>query len=94
MIMKKTGLVKPYSTKELKGIGIALILTGLLMAIFCVSVYQHGSETQLVNTKWGTEVLPETSPRSTFYLFLAACGLLISVGGVVPLIKGFQKKEK
>ena len=74
--------------------GIVMIVMGLIMALSCVSVFRLGAKAEIVNTKWGTIPRSETPPRNSFYLFLAASGLTVSVAGVVLLIKGILNAKK
>jgi hypothetical protein len=75
MNKNKTQYGKPYTAREYRSVGIAMIITGLLATLVCISAYRFGSEAQMVSTKWGTEILPENGPGNTIYLILGAGGM-------------------
>ena len=84
---------RPYTARELKGMGVVLIFMGLLIAIYARSLYNYGAEPQMVHTKWGTELMPEIPRRSPTSQIFEVSGLVLSGLGLIPMAKGFLKKK-
>ena len=84
---------RPYTARELKGMGFVLILMGLLIALYFHSVYRYGSDPQMVNTKWGTILMSSIPPKSPMNQILEVSGLGLAALGLIPLAKGMRKKK-
>lgn len=84
---------RPYTARELKGMGVVLIIMGLLIAIYARSLYNYGAEPQMVHTKWGTELMPEIPKRSPMGQVIEVSGLGLAVLGLIPLVKGLIKRK-
>ena len=83
---------RPYTARELKGMGVVLILMGLLIALYFHSGYRYGSEPQMINTKGGTILVLEIPPKSPMNRILEVSGLVLAACGLIPLTKGIMKK--
>lgn len=88
---KKYVYGQPHSAKELRNAGIAMIVMGMVVALFGLAVYQHGSGEEIVNTKWGTEMVGPTPPESPLYKFIILAGGVLSVAGLWPLVVGIRR---
>lgn len=84
---------RPYTTRELKGMGIVLIVMGLLIAIYARSLYNYGAEPQMVHTKGGTELMPEIPKKSPMNQIIEVSGLGLAALGLIPLAIGFHKRK-
>ena len=84
---------RPYTPRELKGMGVVLIIMGPLIAIYARSLYNYGADPQMVHTKWGTELMPEIPKRSPTSQIFEVTGLVLSALGLIPMARGFLKKK-
>ena len=84
---------RPYTSRELKGMGVVLIVMGLLIAIYARSLYNYGAGPQMIHTKGGTELMPEIPKRSPMNQIFEVSGLGLAALGLIPLTKGFLIKK-
>lgn len=82
---------QPYSAKEVRHAGIAMIVMGLVVALFGLAVYLHGSGEEIVHTHWGTELINATSRWSPVYVRIIIAGGVLSVAGIWPLAVGIRR---
>ena len=84
---------RPYTARELKGMGVVLIVMGLLIAIYARSLYNYGAEPQMIHTKGGTELMPEITKRSPMSQIFEVSGFGLAALGLIPMVKGFKNKK-
>ena len=78
---------KPYTKKEFRQLGIGLIIAGVITALYGISVFQHGSENQMIQTKVGNEIYG-MEPHNPLYILIAIAGGLSSISGVFMWVHG------
>jgi hypothetical protein len=83
---------RPYAARELKSMGVVMVLMGLLVAVYFHSVYHYGSAAQMVSTKWGTEPMSAIPPKSPINLVMGATGIGLGVVGLILVAKGMRRK--
>jgi hypothetical protein len=71
---------KPYTAKDYRQVGIGFLITGIIIVLYGMSVYQYGSENQVIQTKVGNEVYG-MEPNNPLYLLIAIAGGSVSIAG-------------
>ena len=83
---------KPYTPKDFRQVGIGMIAVGIIVILYGISVYQHGSESQMIQTKGGNKMYG-TEPENPLYIIIAIAGGISSVSGIFLWIHGKKTKS-
>ena len=71
---------KPYTPRDFRQVGIGMIVVGIIIILYGASVYQNGSENQIIQTKVGNEI-HGSEPKNPLYLAVAVAGGAIFIAG-------------
>ena len=71
---------KPYTPRDFRQVGIGMIIVGIIIVLYGASVYQDGSENQIIQTKVGNEI-HGSEPKNPLYLMIAIAGGATSIAG-------------
>lgn len=82
---------RPYTARELRGVGVVMILMGLLIAVCFHAVYRQGAAPQTVSAPWGTIQMPAISPESPMSRILKISGIGLAALGLIPLARGIRR---